>query len=166
MYKDKNYLDNHPEFIKILMETTINFAKLSKCAAKGVCCLLYKEGNIISIGLNGTAPGSFNCNDLFKKENGKWYNKTENGLILCKDQEEHHNWSLYNEIHAEVNAISKALVSVDGAVAFVNYSPCFNCAKTLVAFGITKIYYNKKYDDFDKVCEFLVSQGIDVIEIK
>ena len=171
MYFKEEYLDTNPEVVHKLMETVDSFSELSKCAAKQICCILYKDGNIISIGLNGTAPDTVNCNEKFKKINGVWYrNNNVMGNVVplwveCENQDEHHYWSLYNEIHAEVNAISKALVPVQGSVAFVNYSPCFNCSKTFVAFGIKKIYYRHRYDDFENVSEFLKSQGVEVIRV-
>ena len=169
MYCDKEYLDEKPEVVNILMETALNFSKLSKCAAKKVCCILYKEGNIISLGINGTSPGTVNCEDKFKKINGEWYIKdpfdSEGEWELC-DKEDHHIWSAYNEIHAEVNAISKALVPVKDSVAILTHSPCWNCSKTFVAFGISRIYYKYEYDDFENVSEFLKMQGIDLIKVK
>ena len=43
MYCDKEYLDEKPEVVNILMETALNFSKLSKCAAKKVCCYYIKK---------------------------------------------------------------------------------------------------------------------------
>lgn len=161
-YNEFEYLDEHPEVVKILMDTAISFSKLSKCAAKKVCCMLYKNGNIISMGLNGTPSGNVNCCDLFKKENGIW--KDNKGDIL-ENQNEHHEWSLINEIHAEINALAKAKTDVEGSIAIVTLSPCFNCAKSLVANGIKRIYYNEEYDDITKVKSFLESNNIEVIKI-
>lgn len=167
-YCDNEYLNEKPEVVNILMNTAINFSSLSKCAAKKVCCILYKDGNIISLGINGTSPGSVNCEDKFKKVNGQWYIKNPfdplSAWELC-DDECHHEWSLYNEVHAEINAISKALVPVAGSVAIVTHSPCWNCAKSFVAFGISKVYYKYKYDDFDNVNNYLKMQGIDLIQV-
>lgn len=170
MYTKKEYLDSNPVVVKKLMETALSFAELSKCAAKQVCCLLYKDGNIISIGINGTPPDTVNCNEKFKKVNGVWYhNQNPQGIhpewVECEDQEMHHRFSNFSEIHAEVNAISKALVPVEGAVAVLTLSPCFNCAKLFVAFGITKVYYHEEYEDFVDIKNFLNSQGIEMIRI-
>lgn len=166
IYSDNEYLDENEELKKILMETCIKFSSLSKCAAKQVCCLLYKNGNIVSIGVNGSIPGTVNCCDKFKKINGVWH-KRDYGVIgspwcICKDQEEHHIWSSYNEVHGEVNAITKASGNVEGATAFVTYSPCKDCAKLLAISGIRKIYYVKEYDNFYNVFNFLKSKGINL----
>ena len=168
MYCDKEYLNEKPEVVKILMDTALNFSKLSKCAAKKVCCILYKDGNIISLGINGTSPGTVNCEDKFRKINGEWYTKDPfdpcASWKLC-DSEDHHIWSSYNEIHAETNAISKALVNVENSVAILTHSPCWNCAKMFVAFKISKIYFKYEYDDFENVYEFLKMQNIEMIKV-
>lgn len=171
MYYKEEYLETNPNVIAKLMETVESFSELSKCAAKKVCCILYKNGNIISIGINGTAPGTVNCNEKFKKIEGIWYKNILPTVLkpkweICEDQNQHHLWSSYNEVHSEINAISKALIPVNGSVAIVNYSPCFNCAKTFVAFGIVKVYYKHEYDDFENVLQFLKSQDIEVIKVK
>ena len=164
-YCDNEYLNENPIVVKKLMDTAVSFSELSKCAAKKVCCILYKDGNIISIGINGTTPGSVNCCDKFKKINGEWYYKNNNEWIKSDNQEIHSLWSSYNEIHAELNAISKALVPVTGSVAFITHSPCPNCAKSLVAFGIRKIYFRFKYDDYENVKGYLEVQNIELVQI-
>ena len=156
------------------IKTTKLFSENSKCAAKKVACVLVKDGNIISIGLNGTLPGAKNCNEIFEKKDGNWYKKittynrqNENDTLLSVDKDDHHNWSLFNEIHAEINALSHANknnVNVQDSTAYITHSPCFNCAKTLVAFGIKEIHYIEKYDDFDEVESFLKSAGIKVVQ--
>ena len=152
LYNENEYLDKNEELKKILMKTAFNFAELSKCSAKKVGCILYKEGNIISIGINGSLPGTINCCDKFKKINGIWHTRNYRNpnaeWIVCEDQEAHHIWSSFNEVHSEVNAVTKALVSVEGSTAFITHSPCRDCAKLLAISGIRKIYYNIAYDDF------------------
>ncbi len=44
-------------------------------------------------------------------------------------------------IHAEVNAIANATRAVAGSTAFLTHPPCDNCAKTLIAHGITEIHF-------------------------
>lgn len=162
-YNEFEYLDKNLEVPRTLMKTAEAFSNLSKCQARKVCCMLYKDGNIISMGLNGTPSGLPNCSDLFKKENGVW--KNVDGNVL-EDQEAHHKWALIHEIHAEVNALAKAKCSVEGAVAVVTASPCFNCAKSLVAHGIKRIYYKDEYDDIDNVRLFLSECNVELLNIK
>lgn len=129
----KNFWDD--EFMKTLSI----FEGNSKCVARKVCCIIVKDNNILSIGLNGSMPGNMNCNDLYLKEKGMWYRKAlnkfevddlkyleerhepiivNNTVYYCVDCLDdfnvysHHFWSEQNEIHAEMNAIKKA--TVDG----------------------------------------------------
>ena len=155
---------------------TKEYAKHSKCAAKKVACILVKDNNIIGVGVNGTLPGKTNCCDKFYKDwtlnsNGEWisewYKHDENGKWVKCDKEEHHEWSKLNETHAEVNAIAKANkngVSVEGATAYVTLSPCYNCCKILTTFGIKRIVFKDRYDDFDKVIEYLNDNNVIVKE--
>lgn len=122
-------------------------AKESKCAAKQVGCLLVRDNNILAIGINGTFPKAENCNEKFKKKHGIWWKSSQESKggigytrwIKCLDQDEHHKWSLINEVHAEMNAVAKVHkngVSIEGATAYITHSPCFNCAKELYVHGI------------------------------
>lgn len=126
------------EWDKVHMATALNYASMSKCAAKKVACILVKDKAIISIGINGTAPGAENCCDRFEKKDGTWYRKSSTDILvgttydykqnlgrsvifedtskreylqevtICEDQREHFEWSQANEIHAEDNALGKA----------------------------------------------------------
>ncbi|ALN97955.1 dCMP deaminase [Bacillus phage vB_BpuM-BpSp] len=145
-------------------------AKHSKCSAKQVGCILVRDNNILSIGINGTLPGKLNCNDKFNKVAGVWFVKDDSTgeFIASKNKNEHHEWSLINEIHAEMNALSKANkigVSVSKSTAYVTMSPCFNCAKALVSFGVEKIVYRNEYDDFRTVKRFLEDNGVILLKI-
>jgi dCMP deaminase len=132
------------------MEMAERAAQESKCAARKVGCLIVKDSNILAVGINGTMPGETNCCDLFEKRYGFWYHKHENGELEPDDTHEaHHQWSLVHEIHAEMNAMAKAHkngVSVEGATIYVNYSPCFNCAKQLIVHGIKRVVFREIYD--------------------
>jgi dCMP deaminase len=154
------------------MNITKEFAKHSKCSAKQVACILVIDNNIVSIGINGTLPGKPNCNELFKKENNEWFRYVDQvdkeKTLLRVSKNHHHEWSCINEIHAEINAISKAnkkCINLERATAYITHSPCFNCAKTLAVFGIKEIYFETEYDDFDVVKEFLEDNDIKITKI-
>lgn len=141
-------------------------AEQSKCSAKKVGCVIVKDQNIISSGVNGTPKGYINCNELWKKnEEGLWTDM--NGKVL-EDQSSHKKWSLNFEVHAEMNAISKLAGSTssgEGSTLYCNYSPCIQCAKNIIPTGITRIVYDKDFDDIALVKEFLEKNGIKVIKI-
>lgn len=155
---------------KTFIETVDLYEKHSKCAAKSVVCILVKENNILSIGINGTISGKVNCNEKFKKVQGVWKKKNLEGHWVNAETDEHYNWSRINEVHAEMNAVKKATqnngFNLEGATAYVSFSPCFNCAKMLALFGIKRIVYREAYDDIEDVSKFLLSNNIKLIECK
>lgn len=146
------------------------FEKKSKCVAKQVCCILVKNNNILSIGLNGSMSGKINCCDVFQAMgNGKYLNKITN--IETDDDnniDSHHYWSKFNEIHAEINAIKKATQNgnfdLKGATAYVTYCPCFNCSKTLSLYGIKRVVYKYDYDNSEECINFLKNNGIEILK--
>lgn len=123
----------HDFFIEVLAA----LSKKSKCVSRKVGALLVKEGRIISTGYNGTISGVKNCCDHFTDN----YNK-----------DEHHSWSLKNEIHAEQNAIAMAAkhgISINGCTCYSSLQPCNSCLLLLIQSGITKIYYTETYEKSD-----------------
>lgn len=153
---------------KLCMNFCLNAAKLSKCAAKQVSSIIADENSIYSLGVNGTFPGQINCEDLFKKVDDEWYIKKNGEWVLSEDKEIHHKWSLLNEVHAEVNALSKMNkkgISTNGLDIYCNYSPCFNCAKSIITAGIKNVYFHEFYDGYEKVMELLNENGVNFYHI-
>jgi len=153
------------------MKTALLFSEESKCAAKKVACLLVKNKAIISVGINGSAPGATNCCDKFKKVNGVWCRILDKSghVAVCKDQEEHHKWSLLYETHAEINALGKTNqlgISTKGAVAYITHSPCHDCAKALATAGIETIVYLEEFDNLEEVAKALGQYGIAIYKLE
>jgi dCMP deaminase len=79
---------------------------------------------------------------VFAKENINTYDdfiKSECFGVL------HHYWSDKNELHAELNAILQAEYSVAGSTLYTLYSPCRQCAKSIIAAKISKVVYHEQY---------------------
>jgi len=115
-------------------KVTIETGKLSTCVSVQVGAVLVKDKRIVSIGYNGVAPKARHCIDIF-------------GASF--DRDEHHEWSKYNELHAEQNLISfcsKYGIETDGTTLYVTTSPCIDCAKIICAAGIKEVFYIKQYD--------------------
>lgn len=130
------------------MEIARKVASDSHCVSMKVGCVLVKDGHIISTGRNGTPSKYKNCSDVFAERSP-----------------EHSLWSAKYEIHAEMNAIGFCPVSTDGADAFITHSPCFNCTKHMIAFGIRNIYYHERYyrmsdEEYQEVLEFCAETGV------
>jgi dCMP deaminase len=113
-------------------------ANLSKAKRLQVGAVVTKDGNIISIGYNGTPHGwSNNC-------------ETEDGITVPE------------VIHAEMNCIlklAKGTQSSEGAILYVTHSPCFECAKNIAQSGIEEVHYVHEYRDTSPL-EFLEEMGI------
>jgi len=123
-------------FKKIALETENN----STCGRLHVGAVLVKDERIISIGWNGTLPGKIHCENLFAKKK----------LTLAT----HHEWSLKNELHAEMNLLmfcAKNGIKTKGCEVFITVSPCMLCTKLIIAAGIKKVYFILQYNDFDEV---------------
>jgi len=120
--------------IEYFKSIALRTADLSTCVSKHVGTILVKDLRIVGMGYNGTLPGKKHCNKIFKKQ---------------FDREKHHEWSLYNELHAEQNMLSfcaKNGIPTKDTSLFVTISPCINCAKIIIASGIKNVYYIEKYD--------------------
>jgi len=143
MLSDKN-------FINIATE----LATASKCVSKQVGAVIVKDGRILSTGYNGTPPGFINCCDYW---DGKY-------------TPEHHEWSKTYEIHAEMNAIIWAAregISIEGATIYVTLEPCSECSKNLIASGIKRIVYAKKYEHTHSeiISKFLKDNGVSIEQL-
>jgi len=160
------------EWDKTFMDMALRVAKNSKCASADVACLLVRDGNILSMGINGTVSGFDNCNEKYKKEDDVWYiNDGINGWMHLDDRIHitHHEWSNKYEVHAEINAITKATkdgISTRNATAYVTHSPCNNCTKVLVSAGITRIVVLNEYKENDFFNLIKKSNDITVVEMK
>ena len=98
---------------------------LSTCKRLQVGALIVKDKRIISYGYNGTPSGFDNC---------------------CEEN----NVTKPEVIHAEANAILKVAQSTEttnGGVMYTTHSPCYECAKMIIASGITKFVYLHNYRD-------------------
>ena len=113
----------------VFMNITKEVATLSHCVRFKVGAVLVKDGNIISMGYNGTPAGMDNC---------------------C----ERDNITLPHVIHGEVNAILKAAktgTSVNGGTLYLTLSPCLDCSKLILQSGIKRVVYLTAYRNLEGV---------------
>lgn len=117
------------------------FAQTSEAERLKVCCLIVKNNQIISIGINGTISGwdTNKCED--ERGNTEWFVK-----------------------HAEAQALNKLRKSHEtsvGASMFVTHSPCFSCVLDILDAEIKEVYYLEEYRDTRGI-DFLRSRGVHV----
>lgn len=113
------------------MEHAEKASERATCDRLHVGCVLVRNNKIISTGYNGALSKQKHCSEvgcLFLEETGKSH---------CR-----------RILHGEINALLSAAyegISTKDAVAYVNWHPCFECLKALIAAGIKKIYYKDIY---------------------
>lgn len=108
---------------KKFMEIVDSLTELTDDPSRGVACLIVKENNIISHGVNVLSRG---------------VTKTEKRV----SKPDKYNWIS----HAERNAIYKAArlgININGARMYCTYFPCVDCARAIIQSGISKIYSPK-----------------------
>lgn len=113
----------------VFMNITKEVATLSHCVRFKVGAVLVKDGNIISMGYNGTPAGMDNC---------------------CEKD----NVTMPHVIHGEVNAILKAAktgTSVNGGTLYLTLSPCLDCSKLILQSGIKRVVYLTAYRNLEGV---------------
>lgn len=155
---------------EMFMNIALQVAERSTCSRVQVGAVIVKDQRIISMGWNGVPSGKSHCNDVFHKkfEEEKPEMKFEEWIQSDPIKQEHHHFAVENEIHSEMNAMlfaAKNGIAIDGSDLYVVWSPCINCAKSLLQVGIKNVYYNKKYERDPRGVEFLESNGVKCFQI-
>ena len=139
---------------------------LSKCVSKKVAAVAVRDGNIVCVGVNGTAPGDENCCDHFNID-------MSNLPVGHPDREAHSEWSNQYEGHAELNLVAKAAregISLNGCTLYCTLQPCWGCSKYLKIAGIVRVVYTAKYDRVsktdDKTLEYFEKRKIAVLYLQ
>jgi dCMP deaminase len=138
---------HRPSWDEYFMATAVLMASRSNCERLHVGCVIVTGGEhknrIVAAGYNGFLPGTPHVSRV-------------------RDGHEQAT------VHAEQNAVADAArrgSPVDGCVAYVTHYPCINCAKILVAAGITKIKYHQDYQNDPLVAPLLAEAGVKVLKL-
>ena len=116
----------------------------SHAIRKKVGAFIVKDNAIISDGFNGTPKG-------FEND--------------CEDENGETKWEV---IHAEANAIGKIAQSTNsskGATLYCTLSPCRECAKLILASGISKAIYDRQHSNTDGI-KLLKYGGVTVEQLE
>lgn len=136
------------------MEMALITAKRSTCIRMQTGAVIVSDDRVISIGYNGVAANQPHCIDLWAHED----------LKSQEFLEKHHKWALLHEIHGEHNAIlwaAKKGISTENTTMYSVYSPCTNCAKSIIGSGIKTVYYKNVYGRDAEGINLLKSHGIE-----
>ena len=164
------------KYKKLYKNILKEYQKFSTCARMKVAALLVDKGRILSVGYNGVPSGQTHCNDIFLKNEGKFYITNGEGwmspehMAACevseeKWNEEHHKFANEHELHAEQNCIGwscKNNINITNATMVLSHEPCEACARLIFSCGIKKVYFVANYDRGSKGIEFLKANGIEV----
>ncbi len=130
---------NHQQHLRI----AYIIAESSHAVRSKVGATIVKNGNIISMGLNGMPYGFNNQCEIGEK-------------------------SKPEVLHAEANAILKCAISVqsvEGSTLYLTMSPCFHCAKLIIQAKIDLVVYDKLYRNVDGL-DLLLKSNVKCKQIK
>lgn len=165
-------MTDEQKYIPIYLAALSEYKKLSTCARLQVSAILVKDGRILSMGYNGTAPGQPHCKDRFIKMGdnyfiGKYGPPVDMAKYKVTADEwcaEHHKFSEHNEVHAEMNCIAFAIknnINVADCDLIISISPCIQCAKLIAAVGIKNVFYIDDYDRNPSAgLRYLIANGV------
>ena len=123
----------------------INFLAIADIVAQASYCKKRQVGAVITINDRIVSTG---------------YNGMPSGMPNDCECDKEHKVTRNVVIHAEMNAIlaaTKAGISLDGAILYVTYPPCINCAKHILQTGIKLVVLRYRPDLAHK------SDGINVL---
>lgn len=118
-------------------------ANRSYATKRKVGAIAVKDGNVISMGYNGTPAG--------------WDNR-------CEDE---NNKTYPHVIHAESNLVGKLAqsnVSSRNCVVYTTTAPCLGCSMQLYLAGVSRVVYDSDYKNDDGI-HFLNKVGIGISKL-
>lgn len=127
------------KYDEMYLNMALEAAKTSTAKRLKVGCVLVKDHNIVSMGMNGTPKG--------------WYTNS------CECE---HGVTRDETIHSEMNALMKAARDgrpTKGTTLYCTHSPCPNCAKHIIAAGVIEVIYLNDYRDTQGI-QMLMKGGV------
>ena len=118
---------NRTSYSKYFEDITDAVSKRGTCDRKQVGCVLIRDKRILATGYNGAISGGEHCDEV--------------GHLMADGH-------CIRTVHAEINALAQCAkygIPCDGATAYINTYPCWDCFKALVNAGIKNIYYKSEY---------------------
>lgn len=136
---------NRISFEEMALNIAYECAKRSEDKYRKVgCCILNKDGRILSTGYNGLLP-KVDKNDDF------WDDR---------------NFRRNFVIHAEINALSRISRDDNPYILATTLLPCTSCALNIIAYGIKKIVYRENYEFDEKAREIFEFYNIELVNLR
>ncbi len=114
-------------------------------------CVIARQKRVISTGYVGSPPGLPHCDEV-GHEMHKVVNEDGTESMHC-----------VRTAHAEQNAIAQAArfgMALDGATLYSKMTPCYACAKMIIAAGIKRVVSEKDYHASKRSKEILKEAGV------
>lgn len=127
---------------KLFIDVAARVSEMSVSRRAKVGAVIVRDGNIVSMGWNGT-PKGFDNNCEVDMPDGSLLTKT-------------------SVVHAEANAILKLASSGGGgdkSTVYTLFSPCVECAKMIISIGAERVVYRHKYRVFEGL-DLLAEAGV------
>jgi dCMP deaminase len=135
-----------PDIDTTLMGTALLWEARSTCDRNHVGCVIAKDGRTIGTGYNGAPAGMAHC----VHSGGMNQIRVPRVSPVPPLEVAPLDRGCRIAIHAEANAIAYAArhgVSLEDATAYTTLSPCYECAKLIIAAGLQRVVFNRSYRD-------------------
>lgn len=120
-----------PDWDDYFMTMAYMVAERSTCDRISAGAVLVRDNRVIATGYNGAPADMEHCDDV--------------GHLM---RENHCIRTLHGEENTLLQAAKLGIVTEDTTI-YTTYSPCYHCAKKLIAAGIKRIVAGKIYHDED-----------------
>lgn len=127
-----------------LMAVARVFENRSSCDRNHVGAVISRDGRILATGYNGAPAGMEHCSH--ETSTTHTFNRVSPVAMLPEGPSK----GCRVAIHAEANALAFAArygLSVEGAELFTTLSPCYECAKLVIAAGLVRVVFDRGYRD-------------------
>ena len=101
-------INNRLDWDNVFIEICETISKRSTCERIQTASIIIKDTNIISIGYNGVPSGQEHCKDYWHRYWKENYSSDIEYHVFINSNDfyrNHHEYSIQNELHAEMNAI-------------------------------------------------------------
>jgi len=68
-------------------------------------------------------------------------------------------------VHAEINAIISAKKDLINHRIYITHSPCIDCTKAIITSGISQVFFETKYDNYEFVKDLLLMSKVNIEQI-
>ncbi len=127
MEEEVNKTYKRPNWDEFWLTQALFYSTRGTCDRHRTAAVIVDKNNLlISAGYNGSPPGAPHCDDV--------------GHLIIDGH-------CLRTLHAEENALLNAKRGLEGATAYMLYSPCLKCAKALISSGVKRIVYAREYSN-------------------